>query len=487
MRLGAWSGILVAFLIPGTIKAQPTIAFTNVSVVDVEKGALQLDQTVLIEGSRVIAAGNARMIRLPRGAHVINGKGKFLMPGLWDMHVHAMPRPHVPELFIANGVTGIRDMYDDPPKIRDLRRAIQEHRRIGPRIITSGQILNGAFVKNREHEPLTIVRTPEDARRAVRQQIRDGVDFIKVYNDLSRSVFYAIADECKRDGIPFVGHTPDSVTTVEAAAAGQRSIEHLSGVLLDCSRHPTLIRWLPDLSSSHNTQKRMLDWFDPVRADRLFAAFVRYGTWQCPTLSIYQDMVFADNPSLANNRTDPNLRWLRLPALPQREKLSELERDRAMQQEMMAVTTMMFRAGVRLLAGTDTGYPFFVPGFALHDEIELMVSAGLPVSAVLRIATLAPAQFFGREDELGSVSKGKQADLVLLDADPLQSIRNTRLIRAVVADGRLYDRAALDGLLRDTGSSALRGGNAPGASPHCSNVMTNISMFRRSGVRTMPN
>jgi len=224
-----------------------------------------------------------------------------------------------------------------------------------------------------------------------------------------------------------------------------------------------------------------------VRADRLFAAFVRYGTWQCPTLSIYQDMVFADNPSLANNRTDPNLRWLRLPALPQREKLSELERDRAMQQEMMAVTTMMFRAGVRLLAGTDTGYPFFVPGFALHDEIELMVSAGLPVSAVLRIATLAPAQFFGREDELGSVSKGKQADLVLLDADPLQSIRNTRLIRAVVADGRLYDRAALDGLLRDTGSSALRGGNAPGASPHCSNVMTNISMLRRSGVRTMPN
>jgi hypothetical protein len=305
-----------------------------------------------------------------------------------------------------------------------------------------------------------VVRTPEDARRAVRQQIKDGVDFIKIYNDLSRSTFYAIADECKRDGIPFVGHTPDSVTTVEAAAAGQRSIEHLSGVLLDCSRHPTLIRWLPDLSWSHNTQKRMLDWFDPVRADSLFATFVRYGTWQCPTLSIFKNTVFDDDPSLVDTRNDPNLRYLKLPPLPRTEKSSQLAQDRATQRQAMAVTAMMFRAGVRLLAGTDRGLagtdPFFVAGFALHDEIELMTSAGLPVSAVLRIATLAPAQFFGRENELGSVSDGKLADLVLLDADPLQSISNTRLIRAVVADGRLYDRAALDGLLRDAGSSAAR-------------------------------
>jgi hypothetical protein len=330
MRLRTLSGILVTFLSgSSSIKPQSAIAFTNVAVVDVEKGGLRLDQTVVIKGSRIIAADDAERIRLPRGTLVINGQAKFLMPGLWDMHAHAMPKPHVPELFIANGVTGIRDMYDDPPKIRDLRKTIQEHRRIGPRVITSGQIVNGAFVKNREHEPLMVVRTSEDARRAVRQQIKDGVDFIKIYSDLSRSAFFAIADECKRDGIPFVGHTPDSVTTAEAAAAGQRSIEHLSGVLLDCSRHPTLIRWLPDLFHSHNTQQRMLDWFDPGHAGLLFATFVRYGTWQCPTLSIYRDTVFADSPSLVDTRKDPNLRYLRLPPLPQTEKPSQLEQDRA--------------------------------------------------------------------------------------------------------------------------------------------------------------
>jgi len=456
MRLRALGGILLAFLIEGNSKAQSAIAFTNVAVVDVEKGALRLDQTVVIEGSRITAVGDAQRIRPPRGARVIDGEGKFLMPGLWDMHVHAMPMPHVPELFIANGVTGIRDMYDDPPKIRDLRKAIQEHRRIGPRVITSGKIVNGAFVKNRDPAPLMIVHTPEEARCAVRLQIKNGVDFIKIYDGLSRSAFYAIADECKRDGIPFVGHTPASVTTAEASAAGQRSIEHLSGVLLDCSSHPTLIRWLPDLSHFHNTQQRTLDWFDPVHAGSLFATFVRYHTWQCPTPSIFKNTVFDDDPSLVDTRNDPNLRYLKLPPLPRTEKRSQLGQDRATQKQAMAVTAMMFRASVRLLAGSDTGYPFFVPGFALHDEIELMVSAGLPVSAVLRIATLAPAQFFGRENDLGSVSEARLADLVLLDADPLQSISNTRLIRAVVADGRLYDRAALDGLLRDAGSAVAQ-------------------------------
>jgi hypothetical protein len=460
MRLRALSGIVLSFLVEGGIKAQSATAFTNVAVVDVEKGALRLGQTVVIEGSRITAAGDAKRIPTPGGARVIDGDGKFLMPGLWDMHVHAMPVPHVSELFIANGVTGIRDMYDDPLKIRDLRKAIQEHRRIGPRVITSGKIINGAVVKNRDPAPLTIVHTPEEARRAVRLQINAGVDFIKIYDGLSRSAFYAIADECKRDGIPFVGHTPDSVTTAEAAAAGQRSIEHLSGVLLDCSSHPTLIRWLPDLTHFHGTQQRMLDWFDPVHARLLFATFVRYGTWQCPTLSIFKSTVFDDDPSLVDTRNDPNLRYLKLAPLPRTQKPAQLVQDRATQKLAMAVTAMMFRAGVRLLAGTDRGLagtdPFFVAGFALHDEIELMVSAGLPVSAVLPIATLAPVQFLCRENELGSVSEGKLADLVLLDADPLQSISNTRLIRAVIADGRLYDRAALDGLLRDAGSSAAR-------------------------------
>jgi imidazolonepropionase-like amidohydrolase len=439
--------IPVAILLARPAEAQSAIAFTNVAVVDVEKALLRQDQTVVIEGNRITAVDDAAHTRLPRGARLIHGKGKFLMPGLWDMHVHEMPSAHVPELFVANGVTGIRDMYDDQPKIRELRKAIQEHHRTGPRVVASGRVLNGVLEKNLE----IVIRTPEQGRQAVRQQIHDGVDFIKVYNAIPREAYYAIADECKRKGIPFVGHTPDAVTTSEAAAAGQRSIEHLDGVLLDCSRNSAALRWsrvfIPD--------QRVLDSFDPARANRLFAAFVRYGTWHCPTLSVFRSAVFVDDPSLVDNRNDPNLaKYLPQFWLPHAGKNTlNLALDRAVQQKMMEVTAMMFRAGVLLLAGTDTGAPFVLPGFGLHDELELMVAAGLPVPAVLRIATLSPAQFLGRESELGSVRRGNLADLVLLDADPLKLIENTRLVRAVVADGRLYDRAALDGLLRDAGTA----------------------------------
>ena len=440
------SRILLALAITGTLHPQAAIAIANVAVIDVDRGVLRANQTVVIAGKGIAAADDAGRVILPRGARIVNGKGKFLMPGLWDMHVHEMPSPHVPELFIANGVTGIRDMTDDQPKLRELRKAIDEHRRTGPRIVATGRVLNGVNEKNDQ----IVISSAEQGRLVVRQQIKDGVDFIKVYNALSREAYYAIADECRRNGIPLVGHTPDAITTTEAAAAGQRSIEHLDGVLLDCSRDTAWLRrsrvFIPD--------HRVLDSFDPVRANRLFATFVRYGTWHCPTLSYYQSVVFADDPSLVDNRKDANLaRYLPNFWLPHVGKNTpNLALDRAVEQKMMEVTAMMFRAGVRLLPGTDTGALFILPGFGLHDELELMVAAGLPVSAVLRIATLAPAQFLGRESELGRVSRGKLADLVLLDADPTKSIGNTRLIRAVVADGRFYDRDALDGMLRSAGA-----------------------------------
>jgi Amidohydrolase family len=439
--------VIVSLVLATAAKAQSAIVFANVTVVDVEAGVLRPNQTVIVEGVRIAAADDAAKVPIPRTARVIDGKGKFLIPGLWDMHVHEFPEPHIPELFLANGITGIRDMYDDAPKIRELKKAIQEHRQTGPRVVASGPVLNGVFEKNAQ----VVVRTPEQARQAVRQQVKDGVDFIKIYNGLSREAFYAIAEESKRSNVTFVGHTPDSVTTVEAAAAGQRSIEHLDGVLLDSASNSAALRqahrFIPD--------RGVLQSFDPDRAKQLFATYVRYGTWHCPTLSVYRADVLMNDPAAAK---DPNFRlfpaiWLPKPS-PKKSRDEAL--DRAVEQKMMEVTAMMFRAGVRLLAGTDTGYPFVLPGFGLHDELELMVSAGVPDSAVLRIATLAPAQFLGRNGELGSVKRGKLADLVLLGADPLKSIANTRLVRAVVADGCLYDRAALDSLLADAKSAASR-------------------------------
>ena len=421
MRLGVFTLLLAA----ATLHAQTAIAFTNVTVVDVAAGVLRANQTVVVQGARIAAAGDASRIRVPAGARVISGRGAFLIPGMWDMHVHDFPHPHVPELYLVNGVTGVRSMYDIP-KLREVRADIEAHRRPGPRVIATGRTLNGEREKNEQ----VVVRTAAQARDAVRSQVREGADFIKVYNALPREAYFAIADEARRAGIPFVGHTPDALTTIEAAAAGQRSIEHLDGVLLDCSPFGAWLRksdrFLPD--------QRLLDTFEPARAATVFAAYVRYGVWHCPTLTIYQPVNLANLdrvPKAWRPREDKSL-------------LKDTPLDRAIHKKTMKVTAMMFRAGVRLLAGTDTGVPYILPGFGLHDELELMAAAGIPASAVLRIATLAPAQFLDREKDLGTIAAGKLADLVLLDADPLQSIANTRRIRAVVSDGQLYDRAALD-------------------------------------------
>jgi imidazolonepropionase-like amidohydrolase len=424
MRLGVFALLSAA----ATLHAQKPIAFTNVTVVDVAAGVLRANQTVVIHRARITAAGDASRVRVPTGARVVPGEGAFLIPGMWDMHVHDFPHPHVPELYLANGVTGVRNMYD-VAALREVRTAIEQHRRPGPRVIASGRTLNGEREKNEQ----VVVRTPAQAREAVRGQIRDGADFIKVYNALPREAYFAIADEAKRARIPFAGHTPDAITTVDAAAAGQLSIEHLDGILLDSS---PLGAWLRQ-SRRFVPDRRLLDTFDPARAATVFAAYVRHGVWHCPTLTIYQPANVANLdrvPKAWRPRSDKTL-------------LKDTPLDLAIHKKTMEVTAMMFRAGVRLLAGTDTGVPYILPGFGLHDELELMAAAGIPASAVLRIATLAPARFLDREKDLGTIAAGKLADLVLLDADPLQSIANTRRVRAVVADGQFYDRAALDRML----------------------------------------
>jgi cytosine/adenosine deaminase-related metal-dependent hydrolase len=318
-------GLIFLLLVGAEACAQ--IAITNVTVVDVETGTLRANQTVVIEGQRIAAADDAARVRVPASARVISGKGKFLIPGLWDMHVHDFTSPRVPEIFVANGVTGVRDMFDKGP----LSRA-------GPRVVRCGAVLDK-------------VDTPEQGRQAVRQQIAEGVDFIKVYNGLPREVYFAIADECKRARIPFVGHTPDAVTTVEAAATGQRSIEHLDGVLLDCSSNSAWLRF----SKRFIPDRVVLETFSPAVAARVFDAYVRYGTWHCPTLTIYRAAVLADRPDEAQK--DPKLKlvpkeWVPKPFAPQHH---DEALDRAVQKKMMDVTAMMYRAGGRLLAGTDTG------------------------------------------------------------------------------------------------------------------------------------
>jgi imidazolonepropionase-like amidohydrolase len=358
---------------------------------------------------------------IPAGAQVVDGKSGFVIPGLWDMHVHlgnageaALPQ------FIAHGVTGVRDMGTERfEPLRQWRVEVLAQTRVGPRIVAAGPIVDGQT----PNWPLRVtVRDAESARKTVDSLAAVGVDFIKVHQQLSREAYFGVAAEARRLNIPFAGHVPVGVTGVEAAAAGQRSLEHMTGV--------------PGVSEPtfHN----------------VVAAFRRNTTWIDPTLSVYWVMAHRTDSAVIN---DPRNQLI-TPGLRQfwDEQQSAWSGDlsipamRASLDRMSASVRALQGAGIPLLTGTDLGFIYIYPGSSVHDELERLVAAGLLPLEALRAATLNPARYLGWERELGAVEAGKLADLVLLDANPLDSIRNTRRIRAVIANGRYFDRAELDRL-----------------------------------------
>jgi imidazolonepropionase-like amidohydrolase len=296
------------------------------------------------------------------------------------------------------------------------------------------------------------VRTPEEGRAAVTASKREGSDFIKVYNGLSRESYLAIVDEARRQHLDVVGHVPFAITAADAAEAGQRSIEHLSGVLEGCTSQPHPIV----LGGDHAWH---LAHFDPRLADSLFATFVRDGTWHVPTLVLRRAFAHAPEYASASDarldyvpgrvraawENDRRIAGRRSAFFAQLEQVFEKDRD---------LVGRMHRAGVRFLAGTDLGNPYIYPGFSLHDELGLLAGSGLTPLEALQSATLGPAEFFRATDSLGTIEPGKVADLVLLDASPLDDIANVGHIAAVCAHGALLGRATLDKLLNDVQAQA---------------------------------
>jgi hypothetical protein len=381
------------------------------------------------------------------GAGEPDGSRKFMIP-----------------LLLANGITSVRDMGGYLDSLLPLRREIEEGKRLGPRIYLAGPYLDGnppAF------QPALVVTNGAQASQDVHDLVRRGVDFIKVQSHLSRDVYFQIAAACKGEHISFVGHVPDRVTAAEASAAGQKSIEHLTCVLRACSANePKLMReqFLAAAGKEKHVSSpvRQLDWerellqsFSETQAHALIAEFVANGTWQTPTLILLQQDAYASaNPAAIG---DPRRRYVPQKVFerwvknsPQTEDVTKLA-DSSIQKGLMEksehVVGEMPVAGVKILAGTDTAAPFVYPGFSLHDELALLVHAGLTPMQALQSATSRAAEFMGKSATQGTIEKGKVADLVLLDADPLADIQNTSRIRAVVVRGRLLDRAALDEML----------------------------------------
>lgn len=434
--------------------AESPLVLQHVNVIDATGSPVQTDMSVFIQGGRIVRIEKASRGRIPSGARVVDATGKFLIPGLWDMHVHVMFGDWIPggkevslPLFVANGVTGIRDMGGDLDTLLQWRREISAGSLVGPRMVIAGPMLDGP--KSRFPSSLSIT-TPEEGRKAVDGLKAKGVDFIKVQSFIQHDAYLAVAGECRKQKMTLAGHVPDAVRATETVDAGQKSIEHLTGVFEACSTRED------EFLKGPKGPKRFLDAHDPQRCSALIAKFAQHHTWQVPTLVWERGQWLVDDIDYSH---DPLLKYApqswQKKSWPDFTKsiLSELDTDevsvrRRFVKKELEIMGAMHRAGVPILAGTDTAAAVAVlPGSSLHTEMEYLVEAGLTPMEALQTATLNPAEFLGRQKEMGTVAKGKIADLVLLDANPLQDIRNTRRISAVILNGRLLDRAELDRML----------------------------------------
>ena len=441
-------------------------AIENVAVVDVAAGSVAEGRTVVVQGRRIAAVASPEDLALGDGVERIDGGGGYLIPGLWDMHVHELSTGFDPALplYIANGVTGMRDMWGAVDEAREAQEAIAAGERVGPRSIVAGNITDGA---NAWWPGSVIADTPERGRFVVDSLVDAGAGFIKVYSALEADAFAAIAGQAAARGVDVAGHVPFTVAAGDASDAGMRSMTHMFGIVEGCSSNDAEVRatrgeWMalraeggefPNPFFDPGLYGKILDAADDRLCGELMGRLAANGTWLTPTLTVLSSMASLDR---LREQDDPRLAYMpglivqgwkmRLPGTepdtPENIEVRERFFDR-----QLAVTGMAAAAGVRILAGTDTPNPFVYPGFSLHDELELFVRAGLSPRDALATATTAPAEFLGATDSLGAVAEGRLADLVLLEANPLEDIGNTRRIVSVVADGRLFARPELDALL----------------------------------------
>jgi imidazolonepropionase-like amidohydrolase len=429
--------LLLIILLPTSLAAQVNrvaqslpLVFNHVTVIDMTGAQSKPDMTVVIRGNRIITVGKSAKTSIPKNARVIDATGKFLIPGLWDMHAHLgnedFDKSSYLRLFIANGVTGIRIM-EGAPEYYLWRKEIESGALLGPRMVIASQVIGSQDSSNISEAA---------AREEVRKAKREGADFIKVHDNLPRQSYFALIDEARRSSLPVEGHVPTSITAEEASKAGQKSIEHSTG--LDAAKS------------------------DGGKAEVLIAVFKRNRTWLCPTLIMRSNYASLDDASLAN---DPRLkyvkpswknRWLNMTKRAVNTPPGEwLKRKETIRKEKALVGKMQ-KAGVGILAGTDDANPYSFVGFGLHDELAMLVEAGLTPMQALQAATLNPAKFFNKLDSLGTVEKGKIADLVLLDANPLENIRSTRRINAVVANGGYFPKEALQQILAGVEAAAKK-------------------------------
>jgi len=407
------------------------LALTNATIIDASSALPRPSMTVVVRDGHIESVGNRKDVRIPAGAQVVDLSGKFLIPGLWDMHVHLTDAKAsaIPAL-VANGVTGVRDMGSLLPQLDDWRARINSGALIGPHIIRAGPILNG-----RAFGPTHLaVADAGEARAAVRTLAKIGVDFIKIHATLTRDEFLAIAEEAKQAGLPFVGHIPGGVTPAEVSGAGQASIEHTESLFVGT----------PYVQMSR-------DEMFAAMAD-LFRRFARNGTRYTPTLVMYKASAdwrgFA--PHAQTKYVARSAQEVMLKSAEQYKNLPDVVTGRMrVLGELVRLVGMMREQGVKVMAGTDLSDGRIFPGYSIHEELALLVDAGFTPGEAIAAATRVPAEFM-KMDDVGLIAPLKRPDMVVLTANPLADIHNTMKIDSVVLNGRLLKRTQLDALLAES-------------------------------------
>jgi imidazolonepropionase-like amidohydrolase len=395
--------------LPAAAQKDNSLAITHVTAIDCTGAAAKPNSTVVVTGSLISAVGPSETVKIPSGARIIDANGKFLIPGLWDMHVHLTDATEDAfPLLIMNGVTGVRDMGGDLAQIDRWRSEIDNGTRVGPHIIRAGPFVDGPKegVTNR----LT-VRTPAEARQAVHTLKAKGVDFIKVHNALPPEAFFALMDEAHKEHIPVAVHLPKKVSSAEASDAGVASLEHVETLTENAL-------WRKG-ATAKTIEQGLDEILGPIGQD-LFQRFVKNGTWYVPTLVAYERgfVLWSNDPESVKPRLD-------------------------IHEKNIEVIRMMHKAGVDIMAGSDFSDWALVPGVDLHNELALLVEAGFTPMEALQAATLNPAKFLGKTETFGTIQVGHVADLVLLDMNPLEDISHTRKIHAVVLGGKFFPLAAI--------------------------------------------
>ena len=413
---------LVAVCVAALGQPEMTTVIRNVTVIDPGSNLVAGHWSVLMAGGKIQAMG---VIAEPLRATIINGTGRFLIPGLWDMHVHLWNPRNLPELYVAFGVTGVRDMGSSFERTIALRRSIEEGAVVGPHILTSGPGIEG-HASDDPRLPILNVATPEQARQAVDEVHDMGADFVKVFTRIELEPYMALVERARQLRMTVAGHLPAKVRLEDAIELKQASIEHFFG----------------------------LERVSEARLRKAFVAAAAAGVRFTPTLSMHRrtllqgvDEMVSDSrvklipEELRKDWGDPKKDWAGAPA----DFKEKAPRTYAHYQEM---TRWLKQSGVLMLAGSDTGDPFTIPGGSLQDELTLLVEAGLTPLEALRGATSEAARFNKLEGMFGGIAPGLPADAVLLDGDPLADIANVRRVAGVCWRGRCYDKEGIEKLKR---------------------------------------